>query len=157
MSKFGEEVRRVAATTTYLYVCFAAILLYRMAILHAHDIEFVPWGVAAIKALVLGKFVLIGRAVGYGNRYHHKPLVYSVLYQSVLFVVMLIVLSIAEEAIKGFFRGQKLIETFTDLGGWLQILAVALLLWLIMLPYLGFIRLRETLGEDSLRQMVMGR
>lgn len=151
-----EELRRVAITTLYLYVCFAAVLLYRMAVLRAHGIEFAPWGIAAIKALVLAKFVLIGRAVKYGERYAHKPLIYDVLYRSVLFVIMLIVLSIAEEVIKGFFHDETALHSLTDLGGWLQIAAVTLLLWLIMLPYLGIVRLSEVMGEGRLRTLVWG-
>ena len=43
-----------------------------------------------------------------------------------------------------------------SLGGWLQIAATALLLWLVLVPYLGFIRLAERLGEDRLREIVWG-
>jgi hypothetical protein len=43
-----------------------------------------------------------------------------------------------------------------DLGGWLQIAATALLLWLVLVPYLGFIRLAGTLGHDRLQQIVFG-
>lgn len=151
-----EELRKVAITTLYLYVCFGAILLYRMAVLHAQGVEFAPWGIAVLKALVLGKFVLIGRAAKLGQRYTDKPLIYPVLYQSVLFVIMLIVLSLAEETIRGFFHGDDFIATITDLGGWLQIFAVTLLLWLVMLPYLGMIRLSEMMGKEQLRQLILG-
>jgi hypothetical protein len=151
-----EEARRVAITTVYLYICFGAIILYRMATLHSYSIDYAPWGLAAIKALVLGKFVLIGRAVGIGERYRHKPLIYPILHQSVLFVIMLIILSIAEEVIKGFFHGQSFIESVSDFGSVLQIAAVALLLWLILLPYFSFIRLSEYMGEGKLRQIMFG-
>src|ERR1041385_8132220 len=102
-----EELRRVIITTVYLYICFGAIILYRMAVLHANGIDYAPWGLAAIKALVLAKFVLIGRAAGVGDRFRHKPLIYSILYKSLLFMIMLIVLTLAEEAIKGYFHGQS--------------------------------------------------
>jgi len=152
-----EALRRYAITSLYLYVCFGAILLYRTAVLRGHGIEYAPYGLAAVKALILAKFIMLGRAVRFGERYKHKPLIYPMLHQSALFLIMLIVLSIAEEVIKGYFAGQGLIESVSDLGGWLQIGAVSLLLWLVLLPYFGIIRLSEVLGEDKLRQIIWGR
>ena len=152
-----EELRRVAITTVYLYVCFVAVLLYRMSVLHAYGIDYWPFGLAAIKALVLGKFVMLGRMAHIGDRYKHKPLIYPVLHQSILFVLLLIVLTFAEEVIKGWFHGQAFRDVFDDLGGWMQIGAVAFLLWLILLPYFGMIRLAEILGEARTREIVWGR
>ena len=70
--------------------------------------------------------------------------------------MLLIVLSLAEETIKGWFHGQSVADVLRNLGGWLQITATALLLWLVLVPYLGFIRLAETLGEDRLQEIVWG-
>ena len=41
-------------------MCFAAILLYKSAILSSIGEHFLPLGLAAGKALILGKFVLLG-------------------------------------------------------------------------------------------------
>ena len=156
LERITEELRRVVITTSYLFVCFSAVLFYRMAVLHSYGIDFAPFGLAAIKALVMGKFIMLGRMTGIGDRYKDKPLIYPVLHQSLLFLVLLIVLSLAEETIRGWFHGQSVVDVFHDLGGWLQIAATALLLWLVLLPYLGFIRLTETLGEDRLQEIVWG-
>jgi hypothetical protein len=32
LERVTEELRRVAITTTYLFVCFSAVLFYRMAV-----------------------------------------------------------------------------------------------------------------------------
>ena len=151
-----EELRRVIITTSYLFVCFSAVLFYRMAVLHSYGIDFAPFGLAAIKALVMGKVIMLGRMTGIGDRYKDKPMIYPVLHQSLLFLALLIVLSLAEETIKGWFHGQSAVDVFRDLGGWLQIAATALLLWLVLVPYLGFIRLSETLGEDRLQEIIWG-
>ena len=156
LERITEELRRIAITTSYLFVCFSAVLFYRMAVLQKYGIDFAPFGLAAIKALVLGKFIMLGRMTGIGDRYKDKPLIYPVLHQSVLVLVMLIVLSLAEETIRGWFHGQSVIDVLRDMGGWLQIAATALLLWLVLVPYLGFIRLAETLGEDRLQEIVWG-
>jgi hypothetical protein len=104
----------------------------------------------------MAKFIMLGRMTGMGDRYKDKPLIYPVLHQSLLFLVLLIALSLAEEAIKGWFHGQSVVDVLRDLGGWLQITATALLLWLVLVPYLGCIRLAETLGEERLQKIVLG-
>lgn len=154
--RITEELRRVAITTCYLFICFSAVLFYRMAVLHSYGIDFAPFGLAAIKALVIGKFIMLGRMTGIGDRYKDKPLIYPVLHQSLLFLVLLIALSIVEETIKGWFHGQSVVDVLRDMGGWLQIAATALLLWFVLVPYLGFVRLAETLGEDRLQEIVWG-
>ena len=156
LERITEELRRVAVTTSYLFVCFSAVLFYRMAVLNSYGIDFAPFGLAAIKALVMGKFIMLGRMTGIGDRYKNKPLIYPVLHQSLLFLVLLVVLSLVEETSKGWIHGQSVVDVFRDLGGWLQLAATAILLWLVLVPYLGFIRLAETLGEAHLQRIVWG-
>ena len=48
LERITEELRRVAITTSYLFVCFSAVLFYRMAVLHSYGIDLVsprsePW------------------------------------------------------------------------------------------------------------------
>jgi len=154
IERIAEELRRVAITTCYLFVCFSAVLFYRMAVLHSYGIDYAPFGFAAVKALVMGKFIMLGRMAGIGDRYKDKPLIYPVLHQSAIFLVLLIALSVAEEVVKGWFHGQAFTDVMHDLGGLLQIGATAVLLWLILIPYLSVIRLADLLGEDRWRQIV---
>ena len=60
LERITEELRRVAITTCYLFICFSAVLFYRMAVLHSYGIDFEPFGLAAIKALVMGNFNHVG-------------------------------------------------------------------------------------------------
>lgn len=153
--KVSHELRQYAAIFLYLFVCFGAILLYKAAVLQARDIAYAPYGLAAIKALILAKFMLIGHAARIGERYKEKPLIYPVLYKSSVFLVLLVALSIIEEAVSGIIHGRTVIASISDIAGgtWFQILATCLLLWLILLPYFAFRQIGELLGEANLRRM----
>ena len=107
LERITEELRRIIITTSYLFVCFSAVLFYRMAVLHSYGIDFAPFGLAAIKALVMGTVIMLGHMTGIGDRYKDKPVIYPVLHHSLLFLALLIVLSLAEETIKGWFHGQS--------------------------------------------------
>jgi hypothetical protein len=124
-------------------------------VLHAHGIGYAPYGLAAIKALILGKFILIGHALKIGERFRRRPLIYPVLYKSLVFLAILVVFSVVEEAVSGVIHGRALMESLSDIAGgsWSQIGATSLLMWLILLPYFAFRQISEVLGDGKLRRM----
>ena len=65
--KAVEELKEMLALTSYLYVCLGSIMLLKSAILQEVGISFDVWGIAIIKALVLAKFMLLGRAANLGS------------------------------------------------------------------------------------------
>jgi hypothetical protein len=132
-------------------------LFYKAAVLQAEGIGYAPYGVAAVKALILGKFVLIGHAAHVGERFARKPLIYPVLYQSAVFLAMLVALTVVEEAVVGVIHGRTIIQSIADIAGgtWAQIAATCLLLWLILLPYFGLRQIGRVLGEGRLRRMLL--
>ena len=140
-----EELRNYAIVAAYLYVCFGAILLYKTALLREEGVAFLPHGLAAIKALILGKFILIGEAVGVGTRAHGRSLISSVAYKTALFFLLLIALSVVEELVVGKVHGRSLAETiaeFREHAG-LETLATSVLVLLILVPLIAFKEFRR--------------
>ncbi len=140
-----EELRNYAIVAAYLYVCFGAILLYKTALLREEGVAFLPHGLAAIKALILGKFILLGEAVGVGSRAHRASLASSVAYKTALFFVLLLVLSAVEELVVGKTHGRSLTETITEFRehAGLEMFATSLLMLLILVPLIAFKELRR--------------
>ena len=154
--RFGHGLREYLATSVYLYICFAALLLYKTAILRGHGIDYAPYGLAAGKALLLAKFMLIGRELGLGAHSRGGTLLRAILYKSVLFLLLLIGLSVVEEAIIGLVHHRTIGASLIELGrGRLgTIMASSLLLWLILIPYFAYKELDMALGEGKLRQLL---
>jgi hypothetical protein len=154
--KLGHELREYAVVAAYLYICFGALILYKTAILHAAGIGYMPLGLAAIKALVLGKFILVAQAVKIGDRYVRRRFIHVIVNKSLLFLAVLFVLSVIEEAIVAVIHGRSIVSSFADVGGstLLQILASCLVMLLILIPYLTFKELDQVLGEGRLRQIL---
>ena len=59
----------------------------KSAILNDVGVEFDAWGIAAVKALLLAKFMLIGKALRLGEK--NEPLAWPTLYQSLLTLILL--------------------------------------------------------------------
>jgi hypothetical protein len=66
--KAGEELREFIVLTAYLYICFAAVIYFKAAVLQAHDVAYAHVGLAFVKAAICAKFMLMacfshGRAI----------------------------------------------------------------------------------------------
>ena len=140
-----EELRNYAFVAAYLYICFGAILFYKTALLREEGVAFLPHGLAAIKALILGKFILIGEAVGVGTRVQPRSIVSAIATRTALFFVLLIVLSVVEELVVGKVHGRSLAQTVAELreDAGLEMLATSFLVLLILIPLIAFKELRQ--------------
>jgi hypothetical protein len=157
--RLKHELREYALLSAYLYVCFTALVLYKMAILGAEGIGYLPFGLPAIKALILAKFILLGLAIRSGDRHGERRIAYIIAEKTLLYLVMLIVLSIVEEAVVGVFHGRTIAASLTELvdGKLPQICAASFIMLLILIPYLASRELNARLGEGRLWQILFER
>ena len=153
--KAATELKEMAVISLYLYICFGALLLYKSAILEDVGINFTHWGLAAIKALIMAKFMLIGRALHIGDRHHDRPLIWATLRKSVAFLVLLAVLTAIEEVVVGLLHGRTALQSLVEIGGGRrdELLVTLLIMWLILLPYFAVQSLSAVLGEGRLARL----
>lgn len=153
------ELRRYALVSAYLYVCFGAILLYKAAILSEAGQHYLPLGVAAVKALILGKFVLIGEMAGAGSRHGSGGFLPRVARRSLFLLVVLVALTAVEEFVVALIHGRTAGEAASELAALLrpEVLASTLLMLLILVPLVVVTELSRTLGPGGLRRLVLDR
>jgi hypothetical protein len=150
-----HELKELAIISVYLYIMLGAVILLKAAVLHTHGIEFAPWGIAAVKAVILAKFMLLGHAIKLGERNSTKPLVWPTLRIAAAFLVLLIVLTIVEEVVVGLFHHRTIAASLGELFGANldETLASYVIMLLILIPYCAFRVLSEELGENRLERM----
>jgi GYF domain 2 len=148
-----NELVEYLAISAYLFVCFGSLLFYKSAILRNEGIEFTAFGLALVKALILGKFILILQAVRVGER-GDRPgiLLVDILKTSFLFLILLVTLNAIEEVALGLFHGRATREVLGEMaGGTLpEAIAVCVLLLLVLIPYFSFRSLAARLGHGVL-------
>ncbi len=152
----GEhELKEFAVLTLYFYITLGAVILMKAAVLHAQGVSYVPWGIAAVKAAVLAKFMLLGRIMKIGEYNSDRPLIWPVLQQSVAFLILLVVLTIIEEVVVGLLHRQSVAATFSELTGarLYEFLASTAIVLLVLIPYCAIRVLAEALGEGRLLRM----
>jgi hypothetical protein len=151
-----RELTELAIISAYLYVTLGAVILMKSAVLHTEaGVTLLPWGVAIVKAVVLGKFVLLGDFMHLGGRDKTRPLVWPTLRAAFSFLLLLVVLTIIEEVIVGVIHRRSIAITLGDLFGARleETLAGYLIMLLVLIPFFAFRVLSEALGEGRLERM----
>jgi hypothetical protein len=152
-----EELRNYAIVASYLFVCFAVLMLFESTIPGSANAGAFSVATAAVKALVLGKFILIGEAVGVGSSARGSHLAGNIVRKSLQFLALLIVLTVLEELIVGKVHGRSFAATIAGDGqrSLLQMLAKCLLVLLILLPFIATRELSKALGPGVLKKLLL--
>jgi hypothetical protein len=150
-----HELKELVFITLYLYVTLGAVIVMKTAVLHTHGVQFTPWGIAIVKAVVLAKFMLIGEAMKIGGRSTTGPLIWPALRKAFGLLVLLIIMTIIEEAVVGLFYDRSIPASLGELFGSRleETLAGYLIMLMVLLPYCAFRVLEEALGEGRLARM----
>jgi hypothetical protein len=153
-----HEFREFLFLSAYLYVTLGAVILVRTGALHAEGIDITPWGSGIVKAMLLAKFMLVGRAMGIGEGATDGPLIWPTLHKTFAFLALLVVLTLVEEAVVGLIHGRPVAASLGELAGprLLETMAGILIVLLVLFPYFAFRVLDAALGEGRLARMFLG-
>ena len=153
-----EELRNYLIVSAYLYVAFAVLMLYENSVLRQAGAGLLPHGIAIVKALVLGKFILIGEAIGAGKRLRAATLARHIAGRSLAILLVLVVLTVIEELIAGKVHGRSMAEMLAEVEqqGVLGLLAKCLLMLMILLPLIVTKEINRELGPGVLRGLLFG-
>ena len=158
--KAVSEIKEMLSLSLYLYICIGSIVLLKAATLQQAGMNYAVWGIAVVKALLLAKFILIGRAFNYGKRFGNRPLIWPTLYHAFMYLILLLILTTLEELLVGALHGRPAAESLTHVVGstFLQAFSVSLVLFLILIPYSAFVSLSDVLGErEAIRLFFISR
>jgi len=151
--KLREELRKYLIVSAYLFICFGVLLLYKAALLQDAGVNYLPLGVAVVKALIVGKFLLIGDAIR--ARLQRRPgrLPGRIATRVFWLLSILVLLTIAEELIVGSIHGRSLVEMESEFHArsMLELVAEVLVMGLILVPLVSVTELSQALGPGVLR------
>lgn len=157
--RFKEEMIKYALISVYLYVCFSVLILYKAAILKGQGIDWLPYGVAVIQALVLGKVILIGDVLSIGNLEQKNPLLHRIAWKTLAMVTFLFVFKVTEELVVGLYHGESMSEIWAALTAHsgIEIIAPIAMMSLVLVPLITATETSRMLGSRRLRDYLLKR
>ena len=153
--KAFQQLKDGLIIALYLWLIFGLLTLHKSMILAEHHIDFTSHGLALINALALSKVMLVARHLRLGDRLQNEPLLYPTLLKSALFTTILACFKILEDAVVGWWRHESFRQSIYDLGGgtWQGTLTLALLIFVLLVPFVGIGELARVLGEGELQRI----
>jgi hypothetical protein len=150
-----HEAKEGLILTLYLWAVFGLLLLHKSMILAEHHIDFAYHGLAFINALALAKVMLLVRHLNVGGQLKNAPLIYPTVLKSAFFTAVLACFKILEDALFGFFRHESFQESIAELGGgtWKGVLTLVLLVFAMLIPFVGYGELGRVMGEGKLEML----
>lgn len=155
-AKAVTEGKKILAVTLYLWVFFAVLDLHKTAILQQHHIDYEVQGFAIVNALVFGKVMLVADQLKLGARFRDRPLIYGVLYASLLFAIVLIGFHIAEGAVLALLHHKPLSQSLAGLGAGnvRGVLTYGAIAFVALIPFFLFRGIARAIGEDQVWGLV---
>jgi GYF domain 2 len=111
-----DSIKSFMQMFLYLWLVFGLLAIHQSIILSQYKIDYQSHGLAVVNALVFAKVMLIAEDLRLGDRFNEKPLIYPILFKSLLFAIALMCFHIAEHVLVGMWHGQKIGESVSEIG-----------------------------------------
>ena len=154
-----EELVSFWYVGTYLFVCFAVLMFFESTLSDSANTGVFSLGTAAIKAAILAKFILIGDALGIGEKSRAPRLAGSIVTKSIQLWLLLIVLTAIEELVVGRLHGQAFAATWAEYQqkSVAPLFAKSLVVLMLLLPLIATREFSRMLGPGVLRSLLLAR
>ncbi|WP_395666694.1 hypothetical protein [Methylocella sp.] len=148
-----EELRRFAEIFLYVWVILSLFALHKFMLLPNTRLG-LDLGFALLNALILSKIILIGEDLRFDQKFEDAAPFYAVLYRSGLFAILLIALSILEDAVPALWRGESFMSAVKHLGDGRVggVVIAALILFVALIPFFSFKEIAAAMGPQKLRR-----
>src|ERR1700756_5925753 len=102
--KAADEFLRFLILFFYLWILFGVFVLNQGIVLREHGFNFAMQGFAFINALVFAKVMMLFEIFDPGRWLRKRPLIYPILYETLLLTVLFLVAHVLEKTIAGLLR-----------------------------------------------------
>jgi hypothetical protein len=156
--KIEDEAKKAFALSVYFGSWFCALSFLAATILDERPIPLTIFGFAIIKGALSAKFLLISEAFFPIKVSKAKGLIRSLLLQSLIYVGIVLCLNYVEAGVDGLIHGKSFWDSLMGFGqaNPLRVIAMCIVYWLIVWPYLVLIGLKISLGSTATIAILFG-
>jgi len=154
-----QEFRELLPPAVFFLVALHIVALMRVLMLKGTGIAVSTSVTATISALILAKAVLIADMLPFINLYPHKPLAYNVVWKTVIYVFVAMVVHYLERLVHfsreagGIVAGnEKLIAEMV----WPHFWAIQIFLFTLIVMYCTMRELVRVVGTEKMRRLFFG-
>ena len=157
--KLKEEFFAILPPTIFFFVALHIVAFIRVLMTKGSHFEPISTVSIAVGSLILGKAVLIADMLPWINRYPDKPLVYNVVWKTVMYLLAASVIHYLERLIDFSWRAGGIIagnEKMLAQMLWPHFWAVEILLLVLILMYCTARELVRVIGREKALRLFFG-
>jgi hypothetical protein len=159
LEKIKHEVLAVIPPTLFFFVAIGLLMLTKRLMLQQYGIPISDFATVVIGALIVGKAVLIADALPFINRFPERPLIYNVVWKTIIYVLAAFLVRLAEHLVPliikyGSFR--EAIERGVDEIVWPHFWVIYLWLSVLLFVYCALRELIRAIGRDQVLRLFFG-
>ena len=149
-----EEGKKLLWIFLYLWVLLGLFAVHRSIILNEENL-FYHQGFAVINAFLLAKVVLTADIFHAADKFNDKPLIYPIVFKSIVFSTILISFYLTEETLLGMWHGKTFAQSIPALGGGSLkgILSVGVIMLFVLMPFFALREIGRDIGGDKLYEL----
>ncbi|KAA3606944.1 MAG: hypothetical protein D8M57_17160 [Candidatus Scalindua sp. AMX11] len=155
-----KEIRELIPTTIFFLVAFHITAFSRALMLEQYGIKLSTSGTATVGALIVSKVILIFNKLSFVNLFSDKPLVYSILWKTLIFNLFTVIFRCIEELIHLVSKHGSLSSASQHLITevvWPHFWSSQIVLFAALLLYCSAGELIREVGANRTREIFFGR
>lgn len=156
--KAKEEFIKAFQLTLYFGTWFCALAFLGATLLDERPIPLSIFGFALFKAAICAKFMLIAQAAFPIKVNKKHGIVSSLLLESLVYLLVVLGLNYVEAGVHGLIHGKEFLISMTEFGqaNPLRVVAMSIIYWLIVWPYLLLTGMSLMLGSNTTLKILFG-
>ena len=156
--KAKEELVKASQLSLYFGIWFCALAFLAATSLDVRPIPLSIFGFSLVKAALCAKFMMLAQAAFPIRVTKSNGIVSSLIFESLIYMVVVLGLSYLEAGIDGLIHGKEFIISMSAFGrsNPLHVVAMMIVYWLIVWPYLLLIGMKLALGSTATFEILFG-
>src|SRR5262245_17439853 len=154
-----HEFLEVLPPTIFFLITFHIVLIDRALMLREYGLRLSSMGAAVVMALLVAKVVLIADKLPFINRFPYKPLIYNVVWKTVIYVAASLLVHYLEHLIPLWWRVGDFAEANREVWGeivWPHFWAIQLWLTVLLFVYCVLRELVRVIGRERITRIFFG-
>jgi hypothetical protein len=156
--KAKDEAIKAFQLTIYFGAWFCALAFLAATSLDERPIPLSIFGFALFKAAVCAKFMLVAQAFFPIKVDKKNGIVSSLILESLVYLAVVLGLNYLEAGVHGLIDGKEFLISMTEFGkaNPLRVVAMSIVYWLIVWPYLLLMGMSLMLGTHNTLEILFG-
>jgi hypothetical protein len=154
-----DELLAIIPPTLFFFVTIGLLVLTKRLMLQQYGIEFSDFAGVVVGALIIGKVVLIVDHLSFVDRFPGKPLIYNIVWKTIIYVMAAFLVRLAEHLVPlvlkyGSFR--EAMARVVDEVVWPHFWIIYLWLSVLLFVYCSLRELIRVIGRDQVLKLFFG-